>query len=254
MSDDAVRDELLRLENVDAWYGTAQALFGVSLSVPRGGVVALLGRNGAGKSTTLRSIMRIEVRTRGEISYAGRDLTRAGTTGVARLGIGYVPEDRRIFGRMTVRENLLLGRHLARGEREPLPLTEILDTFPMLVPLLDRLGGVLSGGEQQLLAVARALVGRPELMLLDEPSEGLAPLTLRQVRTAIQSAHDAFGATVLLAEQNATFALSLAQRVAVIDTGRIVFTGATEELRARPELMSRYLGVESAGVAAGTGS
>ena len=243
-------EELLQLDGVEAWYGSGQALFGVSLAVSRGEVVALLGRNGAGKSTTLRSVMRIEVRTRGAISYDGHDLTRQSTTGVARLGIGYVPEDRRIFGRMTVRENLLLGRQLARDGREAVSLEKTLETFPMLGPLLERRGGVLSGGEQQLLAVARSLVGGPELMLLDEPSEGLAPLTLRQVRAAIETAHRDFGVTVLLAEQNASFALAIANRVAVIDTGRIVFTGDTAELRAKPELMSRYLGVESAGAAA----
>jgi branched-chain amino acid transport system ATP-binding protein len=244
-------DALLRLDNVEAWYGSGQALFGISLSVWRGEIVALLGRNGAGKSTSLRSVMQIEVRTRGAITYEGHDLTRHSTTGVARLGIGYVPEDRRIFGRMTVRENLLLGRQLARGGWDAVSdaasLEKTLETFPMLGPLLDRRGGVLSGGEQQLLAIARSLVGGPELMLLDEPSEGLAPLTLKQVRAAIESAHRDFGVTVLLAEQNATFALALADRVAVIDTGRVVFTGKTEELRAQPELMSRYLGVESAG-------
>lgn len=249
MSDQAMDDALLRLDGVNARYGTGQSLFGVSLAVPRGEIVALLGRNGAGKSTTLRSIMRIGVRTEGGIWYDGRDLTRLGTTAVARLGIGYVPEDRRIFGRMTVRENLLLGRYLARGEREAISLDTALATFPTLEPLLGRRGGVLSGGEQQLLAVARSLVGNPQLMLLDEPSEGLAPLTLRQVRAAIESAHATYGVTVLLAEQNATFALALASRVVLIDTGRVVFTGATDELREQPALMSRYLGVESAGFA-----
>lgn len=242
-------EALLQLDGLNARYGTGQSLFDVSLSVPRGEIVALLGRNGAGKSTTLRSIMRIQVRTQGGIRYGEHDLTRLGTTAVARLGIGYVPEDRRIFGRMTVRENLLLGRHLARGERAAISLDAVLATFPTLEQLLGRRGGVLSGGEQQLLAVARSLVGNPQLMLLDEPSEGLAPLTLRQVHAAIRSAHSTYGVTVLLAEQNATFALSLASRVVLIDTGRVVFGGATDELRAQPALMSRYLGVESAGFA-----
>lgn len=242
-------ESMLRLEGVDARYGLGQALFGVSLDVPTGTIVALLGRNGAGKSTTFRSVMRIDVRTCGVIAYDGHDLTRLDTAAVARLGIGYVPEDRRIFGRMTVRENLLLGRHLATGERPPLSLDDTLATFPSLEPLLERRGGVLSGGEQQLLTVARSLVGNPRLMLLDEPSEGLAPLILRQVREAIRSAHQQLGITVLVAEQNATFALSLASSVALIDTGRIVFAGPTQELRAQPELMSRYLGVESAGYA-----
>lgn len=236
-------DSALTLEQVDAWYGTAQALFGVSIDVPEGAIVALLGRNGAGKSTTLRSVMRLGARTRGAIRYAGQDLTRLDTTAIARLGVGYVPEDRRIFQAMTVRENLQLGRGIAGPTRPVLELDAVLAAFPPLQPLLNRRGGVLSGGEQQLLAVARALVGNPRLMLLDEPSEGLAPIVLRGLRDAVRMVHERFGVTVLLAEQNATFALAVARTVVLIDSGRVVHCGPASELRAREDLMDRYLGV-----------
>lgn len=234
---------LLHLAAVDAFYGSAQALLHVVLEVPAGGIVALLGRNGAGKSTTFRSIMRLGVRTRGTIEFDGRDLTRLSTSDIARLGIGYVPEDRRIYSGMTVLENLELGRGLARRDRPDLGIDAVLGVFPLLRPLLARRGGVLSGGEQQLLAVARSLVGNPRLMLLDEPSEGLAPKTVAELRDVIRMVHDRFGCTILLAEQNTRFALSLAHHVVLIDNGRIVFSGAATDLRERPDLMELHLGV-----------
>ncbi|MDP9266141.1 MAG: ABC transporter ATP-binding protein [Chloroflexota bacterium] len=234
---------LLRLADVDAYYGTAQALFHVDLEVPPGSVVALLGRNGAGKTTTLRSVMRLGVTTYGSIAFDGADLTRLSTSGVARLGIGYVPEDRRIYARMTVLENLQLGRGLAHRERPELGMSVILDTFPLLRPLLGRRGGVLSGGEQQLLAAARSLIGNPRLMLLDEPSEGLAPKIVTELRDAIRTLRDRFRCTVLLAEQNTRFALSLADRAAIVETGRIVWNGTVEELERAPEVLERSLGV-----------
>ncbi len=238
---------LLHLAEVDAYYGTGQALFQVSLDVPRGSVVALLGRNGAGKTTTLRSVMRLGVATFGSITFDGRDVTRLSTSDVARLGVGYVPEERRIYARMTVLENLQLGRGLAHRDRPELGLSTILDTFPLLRPLLTRRGGVLSGGEQQLLAIARSLIGNPRLMLLDEPSEGLAPKIVAELRDAIRTLRDTFGCTVLLAEQNTRFALSLADRAAIVETGRIVWNGTVEELGAAPDVLERTLGV-SAGV------
>lgn len=234
---------LLRLAEVDAFYGSAQALFHVDLEVPAGGIVVLLGRNGAGKSTTLRSIMRLAVRTRGTLEFDGRDLTRLSTSDVARLGIGYVPEDRRIYAGMTVLENLQLGRGLARRGRPELGVDTVLEAFSLLRPLLARRGGVLSGGEQQLLAVARSLVGNPRLMLLDEPSEGLAPKTVTELREAIRMVHDRFGCTVLLAEQNTRFALALADRVVLVDSGRIVFSDSAKEFSNRPDLMEAHLGV-----------
>lgn len=243
-------DRALVLDHLDAWYGSARALFEVSLEVPDGSIVALLGRNGAGKSTTVKSVMRLGTRTRGAIRYGPRDLTRMSTAAIARLGVGYVPEDRRIFQAMTVRENLLLGRGIASADRPPLELEAVLEAFPPLRYLLDRRGGVLSGGEQQLLAVARTLIGNPRLMLLDEPSEGLAPVILIGLRDAIRMVHERFAVTVLLAEQNATFALTLAQSVVLIDSGHVVHQGPADELRSRHDLMSRYLGV-GAGPATG---
>lgn len=237
---------LLRLAAVDAYYGTAQALFGVDLDVAQGSVVALLGRNGAGKTTLLRSVMRLAVTTYGSISFDGADLTRLSTSDVARRGIGYVPEERRIYGAMTVLENLQLGRGLAHRDRAELGIATILDTFPLLRPLLARRGGVLSGGEQQLLAIARSLIGNPRLMLLDEPSEGLAPKIVAELRDAIRTLRDRFACTVLLAEQNTRFALSLADRVAIVETGRIVWTGTTDELQAASDVLERALGVSHA--------
>ena len=234
---------LLRLTRVDAYYGTAQALFGVSLDVPEGSVVALLGRNGAGKTTTLRSIMRLGVSTRGALAFDGADLTRMSTSDVARLGVGYVPEERRIYAQMTVLENLQLGRGLAHRDRPELGMAVILDTFPLLRPLLARRGGVLSGGEQQLLAIARSLIGNPRLMLLDEPSEGLAPKIVAQLGDAIRTVRDRFACTVLLAEQNTRFALALADHAAIIETGRIVWNGTVEELGAASDVLERSLGI-----------
>jgi len=233
---------LLELSGLDAFYGTAQALFGIDLEVPEGAVVALLGRNGAGKTTTMRAVMRLQVHTSGAIRFAGRDLTRLDTTTVARAGIAYVPEDRRIFARMTVRENLELGRRFARG-RPPLEPATVLGAFPDLEPLLERRGGVLSGGEQQMLAIARALVGNPTLMLLDEPSEGLAPIVVARLGDALREIHRSHGLSVLLAEQNTPFAVALADRIVLIDSGRVVWRGTPAELGAAPETMRRVLGV-----------
>ena len=238
---------LLRLAGIDAYYGTAQALFGVDLEVAPGSVVALLGRNGAGKTTTLRSVMRLGVSTRGSIVFDDREVTHLSTSDVARMGVGYVPEERRIYAQMTVLENLQLGRGLAHRDRPEIGMARVLDTFPLLRPLLARRGGVLSGGEQQLLAIARSLIGNPRLMLLDEPSEGLAPMIVAQLGDAIRALRDRFGCTVLLAEQNTRFALALADRAAIVETGRIVWRGTAAELLAAPEVLERSLGVSHAG-------
>jgi len=170
-----VTTPLLKLDDVHANYGSAKILFGITLEVPEGEVIALLGRNGVGKTTTLKSIMRIEVRTTGGIEFAGSDVTRLATHRIARAGIGYVPGDRRILAEMTVRENLELGRHVAASGREASQVEDVLAFFPALRRLLPRRGGHLSGGEQQMLTIARCLIGNPRLILLDEPSEGLAP-------------------------------------------------------------------------------
>lgn len=234
---------LLRIENLTAHYGTAQILFGLSFEVPQGGVVALLGRNGAGKTTTLKSIMRIETQPAGTIEFDGHDLTRLPTHRIARAGIGYVPGDRRILADMTVRENLDLGRYIASADRPAASLDQILSFFPVLAAILDRRGGYLSGGEQQMLTIARCLIGSPRLMLLDEPSEGLAPKIVMDLTAILRRVHDELQTSILITEQNTALALSMADQVGMIDSGRLVFWGTREELASRTDLMDEYLGV-----------
>ena len=238
-----MNEPLLKLEGLTAHYGTAQILFGLSLEVPRGGIVALLGRNGAGKSTTLKSIMRIEARPGGTVGFDGHDLSRLRTDQIARAGVGYVPGDRRILADMTVRENLELGRYIASSERPAAPLEEILSFFPLLARIMDRKGGYLSGGEQQMLTIARCLIGSPRLMLLDEPSEGLAPKIVQELAAILRRVHRELQTSILLTEQNTALALSMADQVGLIDTGRLVFWGKRDELAARTDLMDEYLGV-----------
>ena len=236
-------EALLRIQDLEAHYGTAQILFGLNLEVPRGGVVALLGRNGAGKTTTLKSIMRIETRASGRVEFEGGDLSRLPTHRIARLGIGYVPGDRRILADMTVRENLELGRYIAAGDRRPADLDHILSFFPALGRILARRGGYLSGGEQQMLTIARCLIGNPRLMLLDEPSEGLAPKVVQELTRILHRVHEELGTSILITEQNTALALSMADQVGMIDSGRLVFWGTRHELAQRTDLMDQYLGV-----------
>jgi branched-chain amino acid transport system ATP-binding protein len=238
---------LLRIDNLTAHYGTAQILFGLSLDVPEGGIVALLGRNGAGKTTTLKSIMRIEARPSGTVEFDGRDLSRLRTDQIARAGVGYVPGDRRILADMTVRENLELGRYIASPDRPAASLDRILSFFPLLGGILSRRGGYLSGGEQQMLTIARCLIGSPRLMLLDEPSEGLAPKIVQDLAAILRRVHQELRTSILLTEQNTALALSMADQVGLIDTGRLVFWGPREQLAARPDLMEEYLGVRRSG-------
>jgi branched-chain amino acid transport system ATP-binding protein len=238
-----VSEALLRIQDLEAHYGTAQILFGLSLEVPTGGVVALLGRNGAGKTTTLKSVMGIDTRATGRVEFEGIDLTRLPTHRVARLGIGYVPGDRRILADMTVRENLELGRYIAVGERRPADLEHIVSFFPVLGKIMARRGGYLSGGEQQMLTIARCLIGNPRLMLLDEPSEGLAPKIVQELTRILHRVHEELGTSILITEQNTALALSMADQVGIIDSGRLEFWGTREELARRTDLMDQYLGV-----------
>jgi branched-chain amino acid transport system ATP-binding protein len=233
---------LLRIDGLQAHYGSAQILFGLSLDVEEGGVVALLGRNGAGKTTTLKSIMRIEARRTGTIEFGGRDMTRLPTHRIARAGIGYVPGDRRILADMTVRENLELGRHIASRERMARRIDDVLEFFPALEDLLSRRGGHLSGGEQQMLTIARCLIGNPRLMLLDEPSEGLAPKIVQELIEILRTVHEELKTSILMTEQNTAMALAMADRIGLIDSGRLVFWGTRDELAERSDLMHRYLG------------
>ena len=236
---------LLRVDGLRAHYGTAQILFGISLDVPEGGVAALLGRNGAGKTTTLKSVMRIEARPSGTVEFDGADMTRLPTHRIARAGIGYVPGDRRILADLTVRDNLELGKHIATRERPAALMDDILAFFPALKDILSRRGGHLSGGEQQMLTIARCLIGNPRLMLLDEPSEGLAPRIVQELIKILQTVHAELKTSILMTEQNTKMALAMADRVGLIDSGRLVFWGTRDELSERADLMQRYLGAQA---------
>lgn len=211
----------LEVEGLDASYGPARVLFGVSLSVEAGEVVALIGRNGAGKSTTLKAVMNLVERRAERLLFGGRDLSRLATHELSRAGIGYVPEDRRVFTELTVDENLEVGRRPARAGSPAWTPARLFELFPNLARMRDRRGGRMSGGEQQMLTVARTLMGNPSLVLLDEPSEGLAPLIVDQMADAIR-AMKAEGVGVLLSEQNSRFARRIADREVAIERGRIV--------------------------------
>ncbi len=227
---------LLDVQDIHTAYGLSRVLFGVSLQVARGECVSLLGRNGVGKTTTLRSIMGLTPPRAGRIVWKGRDITGWPPYRVARAGIGLVPEDRRIFAELTVWENLDVAARVRRpdaaggGPGEPWTVERVFDLFPKLRELRDRPGGFLSGGEQQMLTIARTLMGNPELLLLDEPSEGLAPLVVDHLREQVaRLKHE--GLTILLAEQNTEFSLALAERVYVLEKGVVRFAGPAATLR-----------------------
>ena len=234
---------LLALEDVHTYYGEAHILQGVTLRVNPGEVVTLIGRNGAGKTTTLRSVMGIVVPRAGRIVFEGADLTRRPTHEVARRGIAYVPEERRILPNLTVFENLRLGM-LGAGRTsradDGAVLEEVLSYFPPLRARLAQKGKSLSGGEQQMLAIARGLVARPKLMLVDEPTEGLAPLLVQNL-TGILREINHRGTTILLVEQALEVALALSHRLYVMDQGRIQFEGTPETLRKDPTIQQRFL-------------
>lgn len=222
---------LLDVRQLAAWYGAAQILFGVDLHVARGEVVALMGRNGAGKSTTLKSIIGLIDRRRGSIRFAGHDLSKAEPHQAARLGLGYVPEDRRIFTDLTVIENLEVGRQSARPDSAAPQWTpqKLFELFPNLGEMKNRPGARMSGGEQQMLTVARTLMGNPLLVLLDEPSEGVAPLIVEQMARMIVELKSA-GVSILLSEQNMHFAELVSDRAYVLEKGQIRFAGTMDEL------------------------
>jgi branched-chain amino acid transport system ATP-binding protein len=228
---------MLELARVDAYYGSSWILKAVSLAVPDGGIVALLGRNGAGKSTTLKTIMGLIAPRAGSVRFGGAEIGGTTPHAVNRRGIAYVPEERRIFADLTVEEHL----SIATRSRD-WPAERIFGIFPELVPLRDRRGRFLSGGEQQMLAIARALVTGPRLLLLDEPSQGLAPRIVDVVIASIEAMRDE-GLAILLVEQNVELALEVADRAAIIDQGAIVFDGTAAELRGRSDLQTTYLGV-----------
>lgn len=232
---------LLEVENIHTAYGTSRVLFGITLDVKPGECVCLLGRNGVGKTTTMRSIMGLTPPSDGRIRFKGRDVTGQAPYRLARSGVGYVPEDRRIFAELTVWENLDVA---SRSSKRPGPwnLDAVYGLFPKLKELRDRLGGVLSGGEQQMLTIARTLMGNPELLLLDEPSEGLAPVIVENMLVQVQRLKRE-GLTILLAEQGLDFSLALADRVYVLQKGKVEFTGPSQALRDDKALRDRLLSI-----------
>jgi branched-chain amino acid transport system ATP-binding protein len=233
---------LLDIAGLSAGYGAVQALDGVSLHVMPGEIVTLIGANGAGKSTLLMAICGDPKPRAGQIRLAGEDLTGQPTHAIMRRGVAQAPEGRRIFPRMSVGENLLMGAQ-ALSKDDPAPqLERVFALFPRLKERLAQRGGTLSGGEQQMLAIGRALMAKPRLLLLDEPSLGLAPLVIKQIFAAIRTLNAETGLTVLLVEQNANLALRLAHRGYVLVNGRITMEGAGRALLARPEIRDAYLG------------
>jgi branched-chain amino acid transport system ATP-binding protein len=232
-------EPLLAVDGIHTAYGLSRVLFGISLEVNSGECVCLLGRNGVGKTTTMRSVMGMTPPSSGRVVWKGRDITGSTPHQVARAGIGFVPEDRRIFAELTVWENLDVAAR-AGGRRGHWTVDTVYELFPKLEELRNRQGGFLSGGEQQMLTIARTLMGNPELLLLDEPSEGLAPLVVDMLREKIAELRDQ-GLTILMAEQGVEFCLALADRVYVLEKGAVRYAGAAAELRDNKELREQLV-------------
>jgi len=232
---------LLAIRGVKAFYGRVMALKGVDLEVKEGEIVTLIGANGAGKSTLMMTVCGNPRAREGTINFAGHDITRLPTHEIARLRLAQAPEGRRIFPRMTVLENLQMGASTAESSDFNRDLDRVMSLFPRLQQRIGQRGGTLSGGEQQMLAIARALMAQPRLLLLDEPSLGLAPLIVRQIFDAIKALNAESGLTVFLVEQNAYHALKLAHRAYVMVNGQITLTGTGQELLERSEIKSAYL-------------
>ncbi|HEY2327282.1 MAG TPA: ABC transporter ATP-binding protein [Gaiellaceae bacterium] len=231
---------LLALRDLHARYGQVRALHGVSLEVEEGQIVALLGANGAGKTTTLRAVSGV-VRREGTVTYAGKALTREGPEQVARLGIAHVPEGRGTFSELTVWENLRLGAITRRGSIDA-DLQRVLTFFPWLEKRKSQQAGTLSGGEQQMLAIARAMMQRPRMLLIDEPSLGLAPLVVAEIFRILRDLNENEGTTVLLVEQNARNSLAVSHHAYVLETGRVAYSGTSDELAQNEAIRRSYLG------------
>jgi branched-chain amino acid transport system ATP-binding protein len=230
----------LKVEAIHTAYGLSQVLFGVSLEVHPGECIALIGRNGVGKTTTMRSIMGLTPPTAGRVVWKGQDIAHLPAHRIARLGIGFVPEDRRIFPELSVWENLDIARRGASNGRAAWREEQVFALFPDLASIKDRKGGVLSGGQQQMLTIARTLMGNPELLLLDEPSEGLAPLIVEQLEARVAQLK-ATGLSIVLAEQNLRFVMALADRVYILEKGEVRYTGTPADLRADDGIVRQYL-------------
>ncbi|WP_442947282.1 ABC transporter ATP-binding protein [Noviherbaspirillum sp.] len=246
-ADGAAKDKLLDVRALNAWYGAAQILFNVDLNVRRGEVVALMGRNGAGKSTSLKAIIGLLQKRRGNITFMGKDISTAQPHDIAARGLGFVPEDRRIFTDLSVMENLDVGRQPPRRWPDGAPAPEwnperLFKLFPNLGEMPNRPGGRMSGGEQQMLTMARTLMGNPYLVLLDEPSEGVAPVIVEQMVQMILEMK-AEGVSILLSEQNMHFAELVSDRAYVLEKGQIRFEGSMDELAANEAVRQAYLSV-----------
>lgn len=231
---------ILEIENLDTYYGTSHILFHVSMNVDKGEVVCLLGRNGAGKTTTMRSIIGLTPPRSGSIKLFGEELIGTPTYRIAQKGIGYVPDNRQIFPNLTVRENLEIGRKLGRNGEDHWTVERIYDIFPALRDLENNLGGYLSGGEQQMLTIGRTLMGNPEVLLLDEPVEGLAPIIVKTLANQILELKKT-GLPIIFSEQNILFATHVSSRAYVISKGLIRYQGTMEELQANEEVKQQYL-------------
>jgi len=232
---------LLSVEGINVFYGASQILFDVGFQVEQGQVVALLGRNGAGKSTTFKAIAGIAPPRSGEIRFRGARIDGRPIYRIARAGIGYVPEDRQVFPEHTVEDNLVIA-HKKGPNGEPWTLERVYEVFPILAGMKKRMAGRLSGGEQQMLTIARTLMGNPALILLDEPTEGLAPIIVQKIAELIGQLHG-MGVTILMAEQNMHFCLRVATHAVVIDKGVVVYRDTIEGLRANDDIKQRYLSV-----------
>ncbi|MHC4952271.1 MAG: ABC transporter ATP-binding protein [Planctomycetota bacterium] len=234
---------MLHLKHIQVYYGRVQALFGLSLRVEQGEIVTLIGSNGAGKSTTLRTISGLLRPKAGEITFNGENLAGRASHDIVALGISHVPEGRRIFTGLTVAENLDMGAYLVRDKDEVRDRRErVFALFPRLKERMSQPGGTLSGGEQQMLAIGRAMMSRPKVMLLDEPSLGIAPLLVKEIFAEIRRLNEEDGTTILLVEQNANMALHLAHRGYVIETGKIVLEDDAKKLLDDPQVREAYLG------------
>ena len=231
---------IIAADGIDVFYGTSQILFGVSVTVNEGQTMALLGRNGAGKSTTLKALAGLAPPKRGKVTVLGTEMQRRKPHVIARAGLGYVPEDRQVFPEHSVEDNLLIAEKKGPDGQDYWNLTRVYEMLPMLEPLKTRMAGRLSGGEQQMLTIGRTLMGNPVGLLLDEPSEGLAPVIVQQIGALLRKLRD-LGTTVLLAEQNMHFCLGIASHATVIDKGEIVYRDTIDALKANEEVKARYL-------------
>jgi branched-chain amino acid transport system ATP-binding protein len=233
---------MLDVVGLDVRYGSSQVLFGLKLQVRQGETLALLGRNGAGKSTSMKAIAGVIAAAAGRIQFNQKNITGMPSHLIARAGMGFVPEDRQIFTGLSVQDNLLIGAKLGQQGEQTWTLERVYEMLPLLYPLRQRMGGLLSGGEQQMLTIGRALMGNPSLLLLDEPSEGLAPIMVQKIGELIENLRQ-LGTTIVLAEQNLHFCLGLADRAVVIDKGSDVFVDSISELNANADIKKRYLSV-----------